>query len=104
MPLKGRFYRAHLNGMVFVVLSGNMYNAVATFPYVLVMQVVNDISDDFTYPYFVPVEREDGKRWIKVGPLPLWAKDDLEELDWEPLSNEEISQVHTALFRVLTNN
>lgn len=90
--------------MTFVVLSGNMYNAVATFPYVLVMQVMDDVSDDFTYPYFVLVERADAKRWIRVGPLSLWAKDDLDELAWEPLDDDEISAVHTALFRILAND
>jgi hypothetical protein len=90
--------------MTCVVLSGNMYNAVAPHPYVLIMEVVADVSDDFTYPYFVPFERSEGKRWIRVGPLLLWPKDDLEELSWSPLTSDEVASVHNALFRILSNN
>ena len=75
---KGTFARCNRTGDRFVVISGSMFNDVAAYPHVMVMEVHDATEDEWTYPYFVAVERDGRQLWIRITSITEYPKTRLE--------------------------
>lgn len=100
---KGTFTRCNRTGDRFVVISGSMFNDVAAYPHLMVMEVRDDTEDEWTYPYFIPIERGSRQLWVRITSITEYPKARLEPEDTiAPLVDDEITQIHNAHFRILS--